>query len=71
MKQSKAIVLVLLSVLSLLTTAEVDVEKVSKQVKNKFVEKQVSKSTILPPCQACKAMVGSFQKVWSTPTVNI
>lgn len=62
MKEAKGCTLIIICILSLLTTAEIDVEKVSKKVADKFVEKQISKSTVLPPCQACKALVGSFSK---------
>lgn len=62
MLNTKAHIILVVSFLCLLTTAEVDIEKVSQKVSDKYVEKQISKSTVLPPCQACKALVGSFSK---------
>lgn len=63
MKRNKGSIVITIFLLSVLTTAEVDIEEVSMKVNDKYIEKQISKSATLPPCQACKVLVGSFQKV--------
>lgn len=62
MKANRVIALIVVCCLSQWTAAEVDVEKVSTKIRDKYAEKQILKSTVLPPCQSCKALVTSFQK---------